>query len=102
MLTEMLEKGEAVSKSASDQMLQMMRGQIYNSRLPRYISRWRIPHKTGDFLSFIGNDVGILESPSRHVVMSVFTARHFGNGFALEDAIGRIAEATGAYFAARP
>src|ERR1041385_3204245 len=101
-LLEMLEKGEAVSKSASAQMLQIMRGQIYGSRLPRYASGWRIPHKTGDFLPFIGNDVGVLESNSRHVVMSVFTAKHFGNGYALEDAIGRIAEAAGNYFAARP
>ena len=101
-LLEMMEKGEAVSKSASDQMLAMMRGQLYGSRLPRYLSGWRIPHKTGDFLPYIGNDVGVLESNSRHVVMSVFTAKHFGNGYALEDAIGRIAEVTGNYFAARP
>jgi beta-lactamase class A len=101
-LLEMLEKGEAVSKSASDQMLAIMRGQVYSSRLPRYLSGWRIPHKTGDFLPYIGNDVGILESNSRHVVISVFTAKHFGNGFALEDAIGRIAELTGNYFSVRP
>jgi hypothetical protein len=86
-LLEMLEKGE---------------GQIYSSRLPRYVSGWRIPHKTGDFLPYIGNDVGVLESNSRHVIMSVFTAKHFGNGYALEDAIGHIAEAAGSYFAARP
>ena len=100
-LLEMLEKGEAVSKSASDQMLQIMRGQVYSSRLPRYVSGFAIPHKTGDFLPYIGNDAGILESPSRHVVMSVFTGKHFGNGASLEDAIGRIAELAGNYFAAR-
>jgi beta-lactamase class A len=101
-LLEKMEKGEAVSKKASDQMLQMMRGQVYSSRLPRYVSGYRIPHKTGDFLPYIGNDVGILESSSRHIVMSVFTANHFGAGDRLEDAIGRIAELTGNYFAARP
>ena len=36
-LLEKLEKGEAVSKAASDQMLAMMRGQVYSSRLPRYV-----------------------------------------------------------------
>ena len=66
-LLEKLEQGEAVSKSASDQMLAFMRGQVYSSRLPRYLSGWRIPHKTGDFLPYIGNDVGVLESGSRHV-----------------------------------
>jgi beta-lactamase class A len=101
-LLEKLEKGEAVSKSASDQMLGFMRGQLYSSRLPRYLSGWRIPHKTGDFLPYIGNDVGVLESGSRRVVICVFTARHFGNGYMLEEAIGRVAELAGNYFAARP
>jgi hypothetical protein len=100
-LLEKLEKGEAVSKEASAQMLQIMRGQVYSSRLPRYVSGYRIPHKTGDFLPYIGNDVGVLETQNRHVVMSVFTANHFGAGDRLEDAIGRVAELTGNYFAAR-
>jgi hypothetical protein len=100
-LLEKIEKGEAVSKKASDQMLQIMRGQVYGSRLPRYVSGYRIPHKTGDFLPYIGNDVGILESQSRHIVVSVFTANHFGAGDRLEDAIGRVSELVGNYFAAR-
>jgi len=100
-LLEKIEKGEAVNRRSSDLMLQMMRGQVYSSRLPRYVSGFRIPHKTGDFLPYIGNDVGVLESPSRRIVMSVFTANHFGAGDRLEDAIGRIAELTGNYFAAR-
>jgi beta-lactamase class A len=100
-LLERIEKGEAVSKSASDQMLQIMRGQVYSSRLPRYVTGFRIPHKTGDFLPYIGNDVGILESPTRHVVISVFTAHHYGAGVNLEDAIGRVAQLTANYFANR-
>lgn len=100
-LLEKMEKGEAVSKTASQQMLQMMRGQVYSSRLPRYVQGYRIPHKTGDFLPYIGNDVGVLESRDRNIVISVFTANHFGEGAALEDAIGRVAELTGNYFAAR-
>src|ERR1039458_9510021 len=102
-LLEMMEKGEAVSQGASRQMLQIMRGQVYSSRLPRYVEGYRsLPHKTGDFMPYIGNDVGVLESQSRRVVLSVFTANHFGGGAALEDAIGRIAELAGNYFAARP
>jgi hypothetical protein len=38
-----------------------MRGQVYTSRLPRYVEGYRIPHKTGDFMPYIGNDVGVLE-----------------------------------------
>lgn len=100
-LLEKMEKGEAVSKEASAQMLRIMRGQVYSSRLPRYVSGYRIPHKTGDFLPYIGNDVGVLESQNRHIVVSVFTANHFGAGDRLEDAIGRVSELVGNYFAAR-
>jgi beta-lactamase class A len=101
-LLEKMEKGEAVSKTASEAMLRIMRGQVYSSRLPRYVSGYTIPHKTGDYLPYIGNDVGVLESPSRHVVISVFTAKHFGAGVYLEDAIGRVAELVGNYFAVHP
>lgn len=100
-LLEKINKGEAVSKQASEQMLQIMRGQVYSSRLPKYVTGFRLPHKTGDFLPYIGNDVGILESPNRHIVISVFTAHHNGIGPNLEDAIGRIAEQVANYFAYR-
>jgi beta-lactamase class A len=100
-LLEKIEKGEAVSADASAQMLRILRGQLYSSRLPRYVSGYRIPHKTGDFMPYIGNDVGVLEGAGKRVVISVFTANHFGAGDRLEDAIGRVSELAGNYFAAR-
>ena len=100
-LLERIHKSEVVSKQASEQMLQIMRGQVYSSRLPKYVTGFRVPHKTGDFLPYIGNDVGILESATRHIVISVFTARHNGIGPNLEDAIGRIGEQVANYFAFR-
>lgn len=100
-LLEKIQKGEAVSKQASEQMLQILRGQVYSSRLPKYVTGFRLPHKTGDFLPYIGNDVGILESQNRHIVISVFTARHSGIGANLEDAIGRISEQVGNYYGYR-
>jgi beta-lactamase class A len=100
-LLEKIEKGDAVSKAASEQMLQILRGQVYSSRLPKYVTGFRVPHKTGDFLPYIGNDVGILESPDRHVIVSVFTAHHNGIGPNLEDAIARLGEQVANYFAFR-
>jgi beta-lactamase class A len=100
-LLEKISKGEAVSKQASEQMLQIMRGQVYSSRLPKYVTGFRVPHKTGDFLPYIGNDVAIFESPNRHVIVSVFTAHHNGIGANLEDAIARIGEQVANYFAYR-
>lgn len=101
ILLERMEKGTLVDEESSKLMLQIMRAQLYRTRIPRFLSGWRIPHKTGDFLPYIGNDVGILEAPGRTVVISIFTANHFGSGEALEDAIGRVAEQVGAYFAYR-
>ena len=100
-LLEKIERGEAVSKKSSDQMLQIMRGQVYATRLPKYLSGVRLPHKTGDFLPYIGNDVGVMELPGKNVVISVFTAHHYGVGAYLEDAIGRIAEQVANYFGSR-
>ena len=60
-LLEMMERGTLVDKASSDLMLQILRGQIYRTRIPRYLSGFRVPHKTGDFLPYIGNDVGVLE-----------------------------------------
>jgi beta-lactamase class A len=100
-LLEKIQKGEAVSKKSSDMMLQIMRGQVYSSRLPKYVTGFRVPHKTGDFLPYVANDVGILESPQRNIVLSVFTARHFGIGANLEDAIGRIGELVANYYGSR-
>jgi beta-lactamase class A len=97
-LLERIKTGQAVSKQASDMMLQMMRGQVYRTRLPKYVTNFNVPHKTGDFLPYIGNDVGIFESASRNIVVSVFTANHFGIGANLEDAIGRIGEQIANYF----
>ena len=98
-LLEMISTGKAVSKAASEHMLQIMRGQVYNSRLPKYVTGYTVPHKTGDFLPYVANDVGIFESEKRHVVACVFTAHHYGVGAYLEDAIARIGELIANYFA---
>ncbi len=97
-LLEKIATGKMVSKQASDEMLRIMRAQVYSSRLPRYASGFRIPHKTGDFLPYIGNDAGIFESEKRNVIVVVFTAKHYGMGPYLEDAIGRIGELVANYF----
>jgi len=101
MVLEQMERGTLVDKASSDLMLQMMRGQIYRTRIPRFLSGFAVPHKTGDFLPYIANDVGVLESPGARVVVSIFTANHFGQGWMLEEAIGRVAAEIAAYFGYR-
>ena len=75
-----MEHGALVDKPSSDLMLQAMRGQLYRTRIPRYVTGLRIPHKTGDFLPYVGDDVGMLEAPGKTIVVSIFTGNHFGSG----------------------
>jgi beta-lactamase class A len=100
-LLEMMERGTLVDKTSSDLMLQIMRGQLYRTRIPRYVTGYRIPHKTGDFLPYVGDDVGVLEAEGRTIVISIFTGNHFGSGEALENAIGLVAKEAADYFAYR-
>ena len=97
-LLEMMERGTLVDKPSSDLMLQIMRGQLYRTRIPRYVNGYRIPHKTGDFLPFVGDDVGVLEADGRTIVISIYTGQHFGSGEMLENAIGLVARDVADYF----
>lgn len=101
MLLERMERGELVDKASSAMMLEMLRAQVYRTRIPRFVTGWRIPHKTGDFLPYIANDAGVLEGPGRTVVVSIFTSNHFGAGDTLEEAIGWVAEQIAMYFGYR-
>jgi beta-lactamase class A len=102
LLSEMT-RGTLVDAASSREMLRILRGQIYRTRIPRYLTGIGVPHKTGDFLPYIANDVGVLElDEKRRVVVSIFTADHFGQGWMIEEAIGRVAEQIAAYFRYRP
>ena len=100
-LLEMMERGTLVDKPSSELMLRIMRGQLYRTRIPRYLTGYTIPHKTGDFLPYVGDDVGMLEAPGRTIIVSIFTGNHFGSGEALENAIGLVAKEIGDYFTYR-
>ena len=101
-LLEMMERGTLVDKASSDLMLRIMRGQLYRTRIPRYVTGYTIPHKTGDFLPYVGDDVGVLEAPGKTIVLTVFTGNHYGSGEILENAIGLVAKEVADFFAYRP
>ena len=101
-LLEMMERGTLVDKPSSDLMLRIMRGQVYRTRIPRYVTGYTIPHKTGDFLPYVGDDVGMLEAPGKTIIVSIFTGNHFGSGEMLENAIGLVARDVADYFGYRP
>jgi beta-lactamase class A len=92
-LLERIVRGEVIDRQASAQMTQIMRNQLYSSRLPRLLPLgFRMPHKTGDFAPMVQNDVGIIEVGDKHIVTVVFTAHHDGDVAMLDEAIGRIAQ----------
>ena len=101
-LLEQMERGTLVDKASSDSMLRIMRSQLYRTRIPRYITGFTVPHKTGDFLPYVADDVGMLEGQGKTIIISIFTANHFGSGEALENAIGLVAKEAADYFAYRP
>jgi beta-lactamase class A len=98
LLLEKIYRNEVASKASCELMIDMLGRQVYSTRLPRYLGGYRVPHKTGDFLPFIGNDVGYILSPQIHLVVVVFDRRHRGDPVAFEDTIGRIAEAAKNFF----
>ena len=104
-LVEKIATGQAEGKQASDQMIDIL-GQIYCTRLPKYVSGFQLPHKTGDFVPWIANDVGLLINSQHKIVICVFTDKSdIGEGqptalvgAAIEDAIGRIAQPVADYY----
>jgi beta-lactamase class A len=92
-LLEQLQRGELASPASTQQMIRILRQQLYASRLPQRIRfRAGIAHKTGDWPPLVGNDVGIIYSDSGPIVVAVFTNLNRGDFFELEATEGRLAE----------
>jgi beta-lactamase class A len=88
-----LVNGDVGSPSSTQQMLDLLRAQLFDSRLPRFIKeRAVVGHKTGDFPPFVLNDVGIIFHEGGPTVVSVFVNDNQGTTLQVEEIIGRIAE----------
>ncbi len=91
-MLEDIEEGELASRESSDEMIGILRRQLYSSRLPQRLrGRASIAHKTGDWPPYAGNDVGILYYEGGPTVVAVFTNQNRGDFFELEATLGRIA-----------
>ncbi len=87
-------QGELADQAASEEMVNIMIGQFYTTRLPRMVrfEGVTVAHKTGDWPPYAGNDVGILFHEGGPTVISVFTNQSRGSFFALEETLGMIAQ----------
>ena len=91
-MLEEIEEGELASRESSDEMIGILRRQLYSSRLPQRLRGMAsIAHKTGDWPPYAGNDVGILFYEDGPIVVAVFTNQNRGDFFELEATLGRIA-----------
>jgi beta-lactamase class A len=85
--------GELASAAATEEMLDVLRGQFYDSRLPRFIKEQAtVAHKTGEIPPYVLNDVGIIFHEGGPTVVSVFVNENQGTVLQVEETIGRIAE----------
>ncbi len=92
-LLEQLVEGQLASPTSSAEMQRTLQQQFYNTRLPQRIDdRVVIGHKTGDWGSIAGNDVGILYSRSGPIVIALFITHSRGPFAELEATHGAIAE----------
>ncbi len=84
--------GELASAEHSAEMVRILAGQLYASRLPRTMPRGvRIAHKTGDWPPHAGNDVGLLLYEGGPVAVAVYGNQNRGDFLELERAMGWIA-----------
>jgi hypothetical protein len=93
LLRDILE-AEIADREASDEMIGILRRQLYSSRLPQRV-QWQgvgVAHKTGDWPPIAGNDVGILFYDGGPAIVSVFTNQNTGDFVELEATLGRVAE----------
>ncbi len=90
-LFAMLAAGELVSKDASALMIDILKKQQVDNRIPRDLGDdVEVAHKTGDGQPWVANDAGVLWIKGQPVVLVIFAGHHRGTTAALHDAEARI------------
>jgi beta-lactamase class A len=98
-LFSLMSRGELVSRKASDEMLEILKLQQVNDRIPRYLGEGiEVAHKTGDGQPWVANDAGILWVKGQPVVLVAFTSHHRGTTGEMHEAIARVAAEVADHF----
>jgi beta-lactamase class A len=86
-------RGELASAATTEVMLDVLRGQFYDSRLPRFIKEQaQVAHKTGEGPPYVLNDAGIIFHEGGPTVVTVFVNQNQGTVLEVEEVIGQIAK----------
>jgi len=101
LLTQILE-GELASPAHSAEMVEILRGQLYASRLPRIVGVPRgdvsIAHKTGDWPPDAANDVGIVFYEGGPLVIALYVNQNRDDFRRVERTMGQVvADLVGAW-----
>ncbi len=100
-LFAMMARGELVSKDASALMIDILKKQQVNNRIPRDLADdIEVAHKTGDGQPWVASDAGILWIRGQPVVLVIFAGHHRGTTAALHDAEARIGALVASHFGA--
>jgi beta-lactamase class A len=86
-------KGELAAAATTEEMLDVLRGQFYDSRLPRFIKEQAlVAHKAGETPPYVLNDAGIIFHEGGPTIVTVFVNENQGTVLQVEEVIGRIAK----------
>ncbi|NOZ61407.1 MAG: serine hydrolase, partial [Calditrichaeota bacterium] len=75
LLCEKIFRREIVDSAACDAMIDLMKKQFYNDKIPRFLpkeeAQIRVAHKTGS-VTGVSNDVGLILSPRANISLAIF------------------------------
>lgn len=93
---EKLYKGELANKENTEKMIDLLKKQQLNDKLPKYLPQDAVvAHKTGE-IGWFSHDAGIVYSPSGDYVIVVLSESQFPSG--AEDRIAQVSKAVYEYF----
>lgn len=93
---EKLYKGEIGNTESTQEMLELLKGQRLNNKIPKYLPKNVVTaHKTGEFGSFT-HDAGIIYTPKGDYVIAVLSESNSPNG--AEERIAQVSRAVYEYF----
>jgi len=96
---EKLYRGNLIDKEYSEKMLQLLRTQRLNDKIPKYLPKnISIAHKTGELDQF-SHDAGIVYSPGGDYIIVVLSES--GDPIQADERIARISEAVYNYFVSK-
>ncbi|KKQ37961.1 MAG: Beta-lactamase, partial [Candidatus Levybacteria bacterium GW2011_GWC2_37_7] len=94
---EKLYKGELANTQYTKEMLDLLKAQTLNDKLPKYLPKGTVvAHKTGE-IDYLSHDGGIVYTPKGDYIIVVLSESEFPSG--AEDRIAQISKSVFNYFA---